>query len=363
MLEGSYPMYDQIPVQTQRDEHPTPQIQFDQAQFTAAQAGTPQAFNYAAAMQLGQAGVQLPYGMNPHDQLAYRQYQQSHAKPPYSYISLIAMAIQASPRKMCTLNEIYQFIMNLFPYYRQNQQRWQNSVRHSLSFNDCFIKVPRSSEIPGKGAFWALHPEAHNMFENGCYLRRQKRFKLNKKDEKPRSRQSKRPASDDASAPKQKRRNSMNTSTDVSLESGSPSSEPGLTVPIKTPSPEKEQIIKQEVYDHVPKVERPLTETPLPLEQQQQHLQPATSQPQAHHSIALNISPLASYNLQHHAIATSEPVSMPYSSLPSSIDNSIWSLGSYLPSMYSNIAHTFDAVPSTVNADVSASSTEEVSSY
>ena len=45
-------------------------------------------------MQLGQAGVQLPYGMNPHDQLAYRQYQQSHAKPPYSYISLIAMAIQ-----------------------------------------------------------------------------------------------------------------------------------------------------------------------------------------------------------------------------------------------------------------------------
>jgi len=194
------------------------------------------------------------------------------------------------------------------------------------------------------------------MFENGCYLRRQKRFKLNKKDEKPRGRQGKRPASDDASAPKQKRRNSMNTSTDVSLESGSPSSEPGLTVPIKTPSPEKEQIIKQEVYDHVPKVDRSLTDTPLPLEHQNQHLQPATSQ--AHHSIALNISPLASYNLQHHAIATSEPVSMPYSSLPSSMD--VWS--HYLP-IYSNIAQTFDAVPSTVNADVSASSTEEVSSY
>ena len=196
------------------------------------------------------------------------------------------------------------------------------------------------------------------MFENGCYLRRQKRFKLNKKDEKPRSRQGKRAASDDASAPKQKRRNSMNTSTDVSLESGSPSSEPGLTVPIKTPSPEKEQIIKQEVYDPVPKV---VAEAPLPLEQQQQlHLQPATSQSQAHHSIAFNISPLASYSLQQHAIATSEPLSMPYSSLPSSIDSSIWS--QYLP-MYSNVAQTFDAVPSTVNADVSASSTEEVSSY
>ncbi|XP_040266207.1 forkhead box protein A4-like [Bufo bufo] len=101
----------------------------------------------------------------------------SHAKPPYSYISLITMAIQQSPNKMMTLNEIYQWIIDLFPYYRQNQQRWQNSIRHSLSFNDCFVKVPRSPEKPGKGSYWALHPDSGSMFENGCYLRRQKRFK------------------------------------------------------------------------------------------------------------------------------------------------------------------------------------------
>lgn len=107
----------------------------------------------------------------------------THAKPPYSYISLITMAIQNNPQKMLTLSEIYQFIMDLFPFYRQNQQRWQNSIRHSLSFNDCFVKVPRTPEKPGKGSFWTLHPDSGNMFENGCYLRRQKRFKDEKKEQ------------------------------------------------------------------------------------------------------------------------------------------------------------------------------------
>lgn len=101
-------------------------------------------------------------------------------KPPYSYISLTAMAIWSSTEKMLPLNEIYRFITDRFPYYRKNTQRWQNSLRHNLSFNDCFIKVPRRPDRPGKGAYWALHPQAFDMFENGSLLRRRKRFKLHK---------------------------------------------------------------------------------------------------------------------------------------------------------------------------------------
>ena len=56
-------------------------------------------------------------------------------------VNVCCGCMQSSPLKMCTLCEIYQFIQDQFPFYRQAQQRWQNSIRHSLSFNDCFVKV------------------------------------------------------------------------------------------------------------------------------------------------------------------------------------------------------------------------------
>ncbi|XP_067667514.1 forkhead box protein E3-like [Haliotis asinina] len=109
--------------------------------------------------------------------LSQQTRQFSNKKPPYSYVALITMAIESSTSGMMTLNDIYNYIIKRFPYYQDNQRRWQNSIRHNLSLNDCFVKVPRPPGKPGKGNLWALHPSCGDMFGNGSFLRRSKRFK------------------------------------------------------------------------------------------------------------------------------------------------------------------------------------------
>ncbi|ESO95043.1 hypothetical protein LOTGIDRAFT_117350, partial [Lottia gigantea] len=98
-------------------------------------------------------------------------------KPPYSYIALIVMAIQANPTRRCTLSEIYQYLQQKFPFFRGTYQGWKNSVRHNLSLNECFIKLPKGIGRPGKGHYWTIDPAAEFMFEEGSFRRRPRGFR------------------------------------------------------------------------------------------------------------------------------------------------------------------------------------------
>ncbi|RWS30257.1 forkhead domain-containing protein-like protein, partial [Leptotrombidium deliense] len=111
-------------------------------------------------------------------------------KPPYSYATLICMAMKANKNKM-TLSAIYKWIRENFLYYRNADPSWQisienfgstigsnnkhifqNSIRHNLSLNKCFIKIPRTKDEPGKGGFWRLDPVYAETLVDGVFKKR-----------------------------------------------------------------------------------------------------------------------------------------------------------------------------------------------
>jgi forkhead box protein K len=99
-----------------------------------------------------------------------------HEKPPYSYAQLIVQSISASPEKQLTLSGIYSFISKNYPYYRTGANKgWQNSIRHNLSLNRYFIKVPRSQDEPGKGSFWRIDPTSEMKLIDQSYRKRRQR--------------------------------------------------------------------------------------------------------------------------------------------------------------------------------------------
>ncbi|CAF1013738.1 unnamed protein product [Didymodactylos carnosus] len=97
----------------------------------------------------------------------WRTYRKNpNIKPPYSYSQLIVLAMQHGNADKMTLQMIYEWIIENFPYFKKIEPTWQNSIRHNLSLNKCFMKVPRTKKEPGKGGFWKLLPEyEHRLIE------------------------------------------------------------------------------------------------------------------------------------------------------------------------------------------------------
>ncbi|XP_026001904.1 forkhead box protein M1-like isoform X7 [Astatotilapia calliptera] len=94
-------------------------------------------------------------------------------RPPYSYMAMIQFAINSRKNRRMTLNEIYMWIENNFPYYRDvAKPGWKNSIRHNLSVHDLFI---RETSPDGKMSFWTIRPEANRCLTLDHVYKHQKR--------------------------------------------------------------------------------------------------------------------------------------------------------------------------------------------
>ncbi|KAF8489128.1 hypothetical protein JB92DRAFT_3014366 [Gautieria morchelliformis] len=103
------------------------------------------------------------------------------SKPFYPYSTLIRYAIKGSPNQKLLLEDIYYAIESRFPYYRSAPPGWKNSVRHNLSLNPCFEKVPRPLTDRGKGSYWTVNDSIDP--RTGVHRVRKKRAKTSSSQE------------------------------------------------------------------------------------------------------------------------------------------------------------------------------------
>lgn len=89
-----------------------------------------------------------------------------------SYTEMIAKAIFASPNNMSTLAEIYNYLIVKYPILSSRGKSWKNSVRHTLSLNEWFVKIPKLDNA--KCCYWSIHPVYVQRFRRGDFQKQRK---------------------------------------------------------------------------------------------------------------------------------------------------------------------------------------------
>ncbi|CAB4253249.1 some similarities with Saccharomyces cerevisiae YIL131C FKH1 Forkhead family transcription factor with a minor role in the expression of G2/M phase genes [Maudiozyma barnettii] len=106
-------------------------------------------------------------------------------KPPLPYGTLIAQAILSTETGIISLSDIYEFLLKKYEYFRNTSADWQNSVRHTLSLNAAFQKIPKKKiSSKGKGMVWCIDREYRAEFlkkwENGYASKTKKNAAVDK---------------------------------------------------------------------------------------------------------------------------------------------------------------------------------------
>ncbi|XP_033751305.1 uncharacterized protein LOC117335436 [Pecten maximus] len=79
-----------------------------------------------------------------------------HKRPPFSYMTLIQMALNSREDKRMTLREICHWIEDTFLYYRYTAKPgWKNSIRHNLSLYSIFEREKSKKH----GSHWTIRDD------------------------------------------------------------------------------------------------------------------------------------------------------------------------------------------------------------
>ena len=92
---------------------------------------------------------------------------------------MISMAIQHQEDQKATIQDIYKFIRDSFPYYRDfPDSKWHNAVRYTLSTNDSFVKVKRNDARKHLSSYWIIHKDSRSWLAESNPMRRVRAFKI-----------------------------------------------------------------------------------------------------------------------------------------------------------------------------------------